>query len=334
MDQNEHTRWLFSKYMKNQLSPEEISRLKEIINVSDEEELNNQLSQLWDSYAYAGKQNQKTREQIAANLKNILQINKPSVRRFFPVWNRVAVVFTGILLICTTYLYTDRNQMQKALLAEYTTVQAGNEEKATVILPDGSKVYLNSQSHITYPASFGQEEREVQFIGEGYFEIARNEQKPFIVNNPAVKIKVLGTVFNFYATSHDDWFETTLIEGKIEVTLNKLHPYTAILRPNQKISYNKQTGEWKISKTDAWEETAWKRGDLVFRSKTLREIIDRLESYYGVIINIEGSLPEKLFTGTYREDNVNSVLQNLQQHYAFTYTKTGNVIEIKLILHP
>lgn len=329
MNQNDPTRLLLDKYINNQLSSEEINRLKEIINNSNDEDLNDQLFQQWDSYSYTGKHHIATRKQIAENLKDILLTEKQYIKRSFSIWGKVAAIFIAVLLSFTTYLYFDKKQIQKTLLSEYT-VQVGNGEKATVVLPDGSKIYLNSQSLLSYPASFGQEERKVKFSGEGYFEVTSNEKIPFIVSNPVVTVKVLGTVFNFYATSDDDWFETTLVKGKVEVTLNMSTPYTTVLHPNQKIRYNKRTGLWNISGTDLWDETAWKRGDLVFRSKTFNDIISQLEIYYGVTIHIEGNLPDKLFTGSFHENDINAVLLNLQQHYDFAYNKTGNAVEIKL----
>lgn len=329
MNPNDRKRSLFDKYINNQLSPEEISKLKEIIDHSNDEELNEQLLQQWNSYSYTGKQQIKARKQIAGNLKDILQTDSKSTKRSFPVWGKVAAVFIGLLISYTTYLYMDKKHIHETLLSEYT-VQVGNGEKATVVLPDGSKIYLNSQSHLSYPASFGHTERNVKFSGEGYFEITRNEKVPFTVSNPAATVKVLGTVFNFYATSNDEWFETTLIEGKVEVTLNMPTPHTTILQPNQKIRYNKRTGQWNVSTTDLWDETAWKRGDLIFRSKTFGDIVCQLETYYGVTIHMEGNLPDKLFTGSFHENDINAVLLNLQQHYDFAYSKTGNTIEIQL----
>lgn len=328
MDQNKTIESLLKKYQNNQLTPEEVSNLKDLMYRTDDEKLDALLSQLWEDYQASGKAPDSMRKQISRNLQKTL-MPKPHYQINREIWRSIAAVFICLMTAFSTYLYLDRNEMQKILKSEYL-VQVGKGEKAMVTLPDGTKVYLNAQSELSYPASFGQQERRVKLSGEAYFEVAHDEKKPFVVDNPTASVKVLGTIFNFYATAADDWFETSLVEGKVEVTLKMPTPRKEILSPNQKIRYNKQRGIWKITNTDVWEDTAWKRGDMMFRSKTFEEIIIQLEAYYGVTINIAGNYPKETFTGTFHEDNINAVLLNLQQHYDFKYDKVGNVINLKL----
>mgnify|MGYP001657335270 CR=1 FL=1 len=331
MDQNKIIESLLKRYQSNQLTLDEAVTLKEWMCRMDDDEIEQHLSQLWDTYEPSGKAPQETRIQIARNLKQTLLPQPQTISNSFKqqVWRSVAAVFFCLLAGTSLYLYIDREEIQKTLASEYL-VQVGKGEKATVTLPDGTKVYLNAQSALSYPAAFGQQERKVQFTGEAYFEVARDEKKPFIVDNPAISVKVLGTEFNFYATADDEWFETTLVKGKVEVTLKMPTPRKEILDPNQKIRYNKLTGAWNITDADVWEDTAWKRGDMVFRSKNFEEVVKQLEAYYGVTISIEGNCPNNLFTGTFHENNVNAILLNLQQHYDFKYTKNGNEINLKL----
>lgn len=328
MDQNKTIESLLKKYQNNQLTPEEVTNLKELMCRTDDKKLDTLLSQLWEDYQAPGKSPSGVREQISQNLQKTL-MPKPRYHINRVIWRSIAAVFICLMTGFSAYLYIDRSEMKKTLESEYL-VQVGKGEKATVTLPDGTKVYLNAQSELSYPAAFGQQERRVQLTGEAYFEVAHDKDKPFVVDNPAVSVKVLGTIFNFYATATDDWFETSLVEGKVEVTLKMPTPRKEILNPNQKIRCNKQTGAWKITDTDVWEDTAWKRGDMMFRSKTFKEVIDQLEAYYGVTISIDGDYPKETFTGTFHEDDVNAVLLNLQQHYDFEYTKVGNAINLKL----
>lgn len=325
---DKHLHILLTKYINNQLTIEEVTALKEKIGHIDDEELDASLMQLWSEYQGTGKSSGKVRRKIYGNLHNLLQPRR-QMRFAMTLGRSVAAACICILLGFTIYLYVDRVQITQTLNSMYN-VQVGKGERATVLLPDGTKVYLNAQSSLSYPASFGQQERRLRFTGEAYFDVVTNPEKPFIVDNPAMSVKVLGTVFNLYATASDDWFETALVEGSIEITLNMPVPRTEILSPNQKMRYNKRTGEWKIVRTDLWEETAWRRGDLIFRSKTFQEVISQLESYYGVAIHIQGKYPTSLFTATFHEDDINEVLLNLQQHYDFKYTKTGSEITIKL----
>lgn len=328
MNQNTIIEPLLKKYLANQLTPDEVVALRELMCQVDDKNIDEVLSKLWETYQSPGEVPEGVREQISQNLRKAL-LPKPRFNINRMVWRSVAAVLICIMSGFSVYLYLDRQEIKKALDSEYL-VQVGKGEKAMVTLPDGTKVYLNAQSALSYPASFGQQERRVQFSGEAYFEVAHNEKKPFIVDNPTASVKVLGTVFNFYATTQDEWFETTLVEGKVEVTLKLPTPRKEILKPNQKIRYNRVTGAWKVTETDVWEDTAWKRGDMMFHSKTFEEVIKQLEIYYGVTITLEGNYPKNLFTGTFHEDDINAVLLNLQQHYDFDYNKVGNVINVKL----
>lgn len=209
------------------------------------------------------------------------------------------------------------------------TISAEKGERASVTLPDGTKVYLNAESTLSYPASFSLNERTVQLTGEAYFEVKHDTDAPFIVKTAEIQIKVLGTTFNLYAYPDDSWFEASLVEGSIEVTPYKSPGKQVHLSPNQKARYNHETGEIKVITTDLRVETAWKRGDLIFRNQPFKEIIGQLEIFYGVNITANGEYPEELFTGSYHENDIIQVLKNLQQHYTFEYQKSGNEISLK-----
>lgn len=131
---------------------------------------------------------------------------------------RIAAAAIFLLLISLTgYLYIDKINIQTAIAQMYT-ISAEKGERASVTLPDGTKVYLNAKSTLSYPASFSLNERTVQLTGEAYFEVKHDADAPFIVKTAEIQIKVLGTTFNLYAYPDDSWFEASLVEGSIEVT--------------------------------------------------------------------------------------------------------------------
>lgn len=318
---------LLDKHIKNQLPPDEVHRLKELIDTTDDERLDACLSKSWNSYSASVTEQNKTRRQVFANL-NKMFAPRLVLKRQLLLWRSVAAVLIGLLFVAGTYLYIDKENWAREAESSYM-VQVGKGEKATILLPDGTKVFLNAQSTLNYPTLFGRGERKVELTGEAYFEVAHNPEKPFVVHTSLLSVKVLGTKFNVYAPAAGDYVETTLAEGKVEVTLNANKSHSKILNPNQKLRYNKQTGEFVTSNTDLWEEMAWRRGDIVFHSQTFSEIIDQLDVYYGIKFHVEGNPSTKLFSGSFHDENVTDVLLNLQQHYPFTFQKVGDVIHIK-----
>lgn len=318
---------LFHKYLYEQLTAAEILQLKALVADMDEKMLDESLQQMWGDYTFTGHRNTKAFDQVSANLKEIIQPRKE--RKIIQLgWQRVAAVLLPLFILATTYLYIDRQSIHKSIAQEYQII-AEKGERASVILPDGTKVYLNSQSSLTYPASFALNHRTVHLIGEAYFEVTHNADNPFTVYTPDAKVKVLGTTFNLYAYPGNPVFEAALVEGRVEVTPLKMSGGPIILSPGQKVSYDIQTGKSKVTDTDLQVETAWKRGDLLFRSQPFAAILSQLESFYGTSIQVEGDHPAELFTGSFHEEDINQVLRNLQQHYKFTFKKSGD--EVRLI---
>ncbi len=318
---------LFKKYLYGQLTSEEVIRLKALIQKMDDRSLEQNLSQVWATYTVTGERNIEAFDTISKNIEEIIQPQKRI--SLLGYLGRIAAAAIFLLLISLTgYLYIDKISIQTAIAQMYT-ISAEKGERASVTLPDGTKVYLNAESTLSYPASFSLNERTVQLTGEAYFEVKHDADAPFIVKTAEIQIKVLGTTFNLYAYPDDSWFEASLIEGSIEVTPYKSPGKQVHLSPNQKARYNHTTGEIKVMGTDLKVETAWKRGDLIFRNQPFKEIIGQLEIFYGVSITANGEYPEELFTGSYHENDIIQVLKNLQQHYTFEYQKSGNEISLK-----
>lgn len=320
---------LFKKYLYGQLTREEIARIRFFIKEMDEDTLDSNLQYLWDTYPVPGKRNMEAFNTISKNLKTALFSSKR--QRLFTYFSRIAVAAIFLLLLTvTSYLYNETKIIRTAITKPYS-VSVEKGERASVTLPDGTKVYLNAKSTLSYPASFSLKDRTVHLTGEAYFEVKHDANAPFIVKTPEVQIKVLGTTFNLYAYPDDSWFEASLVEGSIEVTPYKNPDKQVHLFPLQKARYNQETGEIKVTETDLKVETAWKRGDLIFRNQPFRDIIGQLEIFYGVNISVRGEYPTELFTGSYHENDVTQVLKNLQQHYSFKYRKSGNNISLAFI---
>jgi len=204
----------------------------------------------------------------------------------------------------------------------------------SIILSDGTRVQLNSGSRLVFPAEFSDKNREVYLKGEGYFEVFKNPNKPFIVKTDFVDIKVLGTVFNISAYEDEQIASTVLVEGKVVVSQkNKLFGSTQKnLSPGQGCFYSLATKTSDIRNVNLYDYISWKDGIFLFKDKALINIVSRLEKYYHKKILIEGSvLPNTLISGKLvLSDNIDEVIQYLAKTMEARSEKNENgVLVIK-----
>jgi transmembrane sensor len=153
-----------------------------------------------------------------------------------------------------------------------------------LLLPDGTKVWLNAGSRMVYPEFFVDKTREVFLVGEAYFDVENNEKQPFVVQTTDIRIKVLGTQFNVSAYPSDNVIETVLTEGKITLEQNnsKLFGETTELIPGQLAAFHKTERTTALCSVDPENYTLWKVGLLKFESTDLSRLIKKLERYYNI----------------------------------------------------
>lgn len=159
---------------------------------------------------------------------------------------------------------------------------------ASIKLPDGTSAFLNAGSRLVYPSEFEGDKREVSLIGEGYFKVAHNKEKPFIVRTNELNIEVLGTEFDLSAYPSDKIIETVLVNGSVKITKPGFHLRNKeyILEPNQRAAFNIETKETKITQVDVENYVAWHQGYLIFETQELNRVIKNLERYYNIRIGL------------------------------------------------
>lgn len=153
-----------------------------------------------------------------------------------------------------------------------------------ILLPDGTKVYLNAGSRLVYPEFFNDKNREVFLVGEAFFEVIEDKTHPFVVQTTDLRIKVLGTKFNVSAYPSENVIETVLTEGKVRLEQNNsgLFSLTTDLLPNQLAAFYKVSGEVKLQNVNVDNYTLWKDGVFKFESTDLNRVVKRLERYYNI----------------------------------------------------
>ena len=183
-----------------------------------------------------------------------------------------------------TLKLNDRIADKQAAIAEspkLCEVSTHNGETREIILSDNSRITLNAGSVLIYPEKFSSTERTVFLSGEAIFEVTHNETLPFMVNTADLTIQVHGTTFNVNAYPEARGTSATLCEGSISATL-KGSGESILMVPNERLDYDRQTGKSSIIRVNSAEDTAWKRGDMCFRSENIHAIAKAIERKYGI----------------------------------------------------
>ena len=202
--------------------------------------------------------------------------------------------------------------------------------RTTISLPDGTKVWLNAGSTLTYTSDFGRRNRNVTLSGEAFFDVNPSHDMVFIVNTDDMNVKVLGTQFNVKSYPEDKVAETTLITGEVEVDV--IHESKifnpVVLLPKQKMTYSREADTVVLKQEKDNDELAsWREGRLSFRSVSLDNIARELERFYNVQITFQDDNIKKLtFSGTLEEVTIEEVLKAVASASSISYTKEKNKI--------
>jgi len=183
----------------------------------------------------------------------------------------------------------DKEDMQIA----YNTISTPTGGQYQVILPDGTKVWLDAASSLKFPTAFKGNERTVDLTGEAYFEVTKNAAMPFNVRVNNITVRVLGTHFNIMAYSNEGAIKTTLLEGSVQLTTGKK---SNILKPGQQGVVSKN-GEIAVLEVDASQAVAWKNGFFKFDRSNIEEIMNQLSRWYNINVVYEGKIPDDEFVG-------------------------------------
>ena len=236
----------------------------------------------------------------------------------------------GIAIRETSIAYIDGDPVSYGEIAEVSsvTLQVPRTGQYQVDLPDGTRVWLNSESALTYPMQFTEESRRVQLIGEAYFEVAHNPAQPFIVSTQTQEVTVLGTHFNIHAYTDEPTSRTTLIEGSVHVRLMN-DDEGLILIPGEQAVSDYQTIQ--AVRADQDQVLAWKNGKFVFHGQDLASIMRQISRWYDVDVQFEQpALRQFKFGGTVsRENNLSTVLKAMENTGNITFDVYGNTVIVR-----
>ncbi len=190
-----------------------------------------------------------------------------------------------------------------------------------VVLPDGTKVWLNSESSISYPSRFSTMDRYVEITGEAYFEVTPDKQRPFVVISAHQKIEVLGTHFNVNAYSDEESTRTTLLEGSVKVYANDAE--TTILKPNQQAILG-TNNKLAVIDVQAEDVMAWKNGRFVFNNADIQSVMRIVSRWYDVEIEYKNGIPKKTIGGDISKfENISQLLEVLEATGGVHFKREG-----------
>lgn len=319
---------LTKKYLEGECSEADFIRINAWMKESEE---NTRKLFLMEEAYQTGRRNplaeKKQMEQAEARLYQRLNRETAVQKKALSMRNLIQYAAMVALVLMTGagigYWIHQSNLTQDRVVA-----RAGDTVKV-IALPDGTKVWLNAAATLTYPRAFAKKERNVHLEGEAYFEVAKNRQKPFIVDSESMRVRVLGTMFNFKSSPHCRLAEASLIEGEIEVKGNN-DEGMIILIPGQKAELNKSTGRLLVKQVNARMDAVWHDGLIPFEKADIFAIAKTLERFYDMKIILSPDIEAgKTYSGVLKKkDKIESVLRSLSNTIPIHYKIEGNNVFI------
>ncbi len=264
-------------------------------------------------------------------------------------WYMISSAVALLVLISLFYFLSPGSgkEVKPQPIADKSEVSTKYGSKTKLVLPDGTQVWLNSGSRLTYDKNYGNTLREVVLTGEAFFDVVKNPSLPFVIHASKINIRVLGTAFNVKSYPGEKNIETSLVRGSIEVTFKDRPSEKIILKPNEKLVIaneedmpeQKATVKLKPTKIILQEpivaishltyqpqdstviETSWMEGKLIFRSESFEELAVRMERWFGITIHFtDEELKKKRFTGIFENESAEQAFTALQLIVPFKYS--------------
>ena len=270
---------------------------------------------------------------VDKKLKSQSHLKESQKKDHYAIFHRIVIELLKVaaivlILLGGNFLLQKDDQMESFPSFQTLYVPAG--QRAELVLPDSTKVWLNANSKLVYPTSFKEGIRQVELDGEAYFDVKHNGDNPFVVRTKSMNVTVLGTEFNVSAYSGIEEFNIALLRGSVELnSSDRSGKYR--MKAGEQIFYRE--GKYVSAQIGNMDYFKWKEGVLSFNNQPIHVIIDKLRLYYDIRIEV-ADLPflEERYSGKFRvKEGVEQVLKVLQLEHKFTYVKDNelNLITIK-----
>lgn len=309
---------LLDKFYDNKATESEKRQLAGLVN--DPDRWADDFDEIWD-HSF-GNMPDLSDERIFKAISDTAKPVKINLRKLFMRMASSAAIISAVAM---SLFYWNENR----LLTKYNdmTVEVGQGQKSDISLPDGTKVHLNADSKLCYGSHFNGKQRQVELIGEAYFDVAKDAQSPFIVKAGDIQVQALGTSFNVKAYPEDETITTYLAEGSVVVTSLT---QSINLNPGEIAVYSQKETQITMKKEeDDRMFTAWMSNEMVFNDEPILNIVKQLERNYNVKFELKSDkLNDITFTGTLKNASLQSTLYALQFTSSISYKKKEDVIEL------
>lgn len=336
---------LLEKFFKKECSPHEVKQVLEwfrgqVLKPEQEEDLR----EMWGE-----AEKEKQNPQNSYDPQELLKIIHGKMGRSYRIpsqkkvvrhntinshpwahWLKIAAVLFIPLVFSFLLLFQIKVGKDIKPPAE-VTIETPAGVKRTLLLPDGSKVVLNSKSSIKYLESFTEHKREIILSGEAFFEVSKDTLRPFIVHSGSITTTALGTSFNIKYLPSNGMTEIALATGIVQISSDSLK--IERLKPGEGLQYDMKTGSFRTNIYDVHEALAWKEGILYFKKAGINQVVQRLEDWYGVDINLSRNTDNKRFhnwtyTGMFKDQSLENVLTGISFVKDFTYEIKGKKVKM------
>lgn len=305
---------LISKDIADSISENERQELASLLKEDSKLEVTYQTLKIIEPAAYHKAQDRDKDSIKEMTYQKIFgQDSKKAVQlRSLPYWISIAALF---IIVLTLGYQTFR-------LSRVSDIEVNTPKGvySKFELPDGTIVFLNSGSKMIYPARFNKRKREVKLWGEGFFNV-KKDAIPFIVSSQRIRVKVLGTAFNFRNYPSDSIGIVTLERGAVELSMVS-HNKKIVMKPNEQVILNKKRAEFTIkNKIDPKDYSSWKDGEFVFKSISFPELCDNLERRYNFTFVIRNSkYDHETFTGKFKHgESIEQIMEIIKLNTSIHY---------------
>ena len=332
---------LFEKLIKNKISREEFEQLFD--GLEDEDILARYEIYLQSQFEKEVEKHFQEKEHESDDKISKLRVTKKYSTKKNKKWGKdnyplaailalfIGLLFSVLFIVSQSDFTSEQATVAKATInPEIISKSTPRGRKFRMMLDDGSFVHMNSVSNIIYPNKFDSESRDIEIRGEAYFDIKRDETRPFNIKVKEYSIQVLGTSFNIQAYDDEDEFSVTVESGKVKIMLDEEGSNFTMLEKGQKLVFNPKTNVTEIMEVFSEDDLSWRKGILKFDSTPLSEVEKILERWYGIDMIIEGKkLSETPITGIHKNKSIKSVVEALTYATRTKYIIKNNSIIIK-----
>lgn len=315
---------LLRRFFSEKVTPSEYTALRSEVEKATDETLDETFSALWEETQEIPAMDVHIKSDVLSKIEK--RVIVPKSRPSFSSWVKyAATILLPLLVTAASFYYFGKNQGEEELF----TVFAENGHKTQVFLPDGTKVWLNSDSYLSYSSQFNNQNRTVTLKGEAFFDVTKDQKHSFTVKAGDVNVVVHGTAFNVSAYPDEPTMNVSLLRGAVRVENDKEKSKGVDLKPNQKVQISKNLKDWHLASCNAELECLWTRNMLRFENTPAMEVFHKLEKWYGVDIQVKNLDLSTRYGFVLKTESLREMLDLINKITSINYQIKGEEVTIR-----